>query len=63
MQAWYVEAARPSEGKPAAPEGSDGEIQGSRGSPKRVRDMDPLKGHYNKLRTTHHKMLLQILGA
>ena len=23
----------------------------------------PLKGHYTKLRTTHHGMLLQILGA
>ena len=23
----------------------------------------PLKGHYAKLRTTHHRMLLQILGA
>ena len=25
--------------------------------------MDPLKGHHAKLRTTHHKMLLRILGA
>ena len=25
--------------------------------------MDPLKGHYTKLRTTHHRMLLRILGA
>ena len=24
--------------------------------------MDPLKGHYAKLRTTHHRMLLRILG-
>ena len=23
----------------------------------------PLKGHYTKLRTTHHRMLLRILGA
>ena len=23
----------------------------------------PLKGHFNRLRTTHHSMLLQILGA
>ena len=28
-----------------------------------MRDTDPLKGHYIKLRTTHHRMLLQILEA
>ena len=26
-------------------------------------DMTPLKGHYTKLRTTHHRMLLRIVGA
>ena len=25
--------------------------------------LTPLKGHYNKLRTKHHRMLLRILGA
>ena len=30
----------------------------------RMRDMDPLKGHYTKLRTTHHHtMLLRLRGA
>ena len=32
---------RPKEGKSAAPEGPDGEIRGSEGSPIRMRDMDP----------------------
>ena len=37
---------RPPEGKSAAPDGPDGEIQGSRGSLIQMRDMDSLKGHY-----------------
>ena len=28
-----------------------------------MRDIDPLKVRYTKLRTTHHTMLLRILGA
>ena len=54
---------RPPEAKPASPESPDGEVRGSRGSLVRIRDMDSLKGHYAKLRTTHHRMLLRILGA
>ena len=51
----------PEKGKSAAAEGSDGEIRGSKGSPILMRGMDPLKDHYNKYRTAHHKMLLRIL--
>ena len=42
-----------------------GEMRGSRGSPIRMRDMDPLKGHYNRPRTrlTHYRMLVRFLGA
>ena len=43
--------------------GPDGEVRGSRGSLVRMRNMDPLKCHYAKLRTTHNRMLLRILGA
>ena len=61
LQALHAKAVRPTKGKSAAPEGPDGVIRGSRGSPIRIRDMD--KGHYNKLRTTHRRLLLRILGA
>ena len=59
-------AVRPPEGKSAAPEDSGGEIRGgikSRISPLRMCDMDPLKGHYNKLRIKHSRLLLQTLGT
>ena len=44
LQALHAGAVRPAEGKSTVPEGPDGEIRGSRGSPIRVRDMDPPKG-------------------
>ena len=51
-------------GKKSSAVSSDGDIRGSRGSLTRLmRDMDPHKGYYNKLCTTHHRMLLRILGA
>ena len=63
LQALHAGAVRPPEGKSAAPEGLVGEVRGSRGSLIRVRNTDPLKDHYTKLRTTHDRMLLRILGA
>ena len=63
LQALQAGTVRPLEGKPAASEGPDGEVRGSRSSFVRLRNMDPLKCHYAKLRTTHHRMLVQILGA
>ena len=62
-QALQAGTVRPPEGKSAAYEDPDGEVRGSRGFLIRMRDMDPLKGHYTKLCTTHHRMLLGILGA
>ena len=41
LQALHAGAVRPPEGKPAAPEGPDCEVRGSRDSLIRVRDMDP----------------------
>ena len=41
LQALYAGAVQPPEGKSAAPEDPDGEIRGSRGSPIRMRVMDP----------------------
>ena len=63
FQALHAGAVRPPKGTSAAPEGPDGEVQGSKGSLIRMRDTERLKGHYTKLRTTHHMMLLRILGA
>ena len=40
----HVGAIQPSKGKSAAPEDPDGEIQGNRGSPTRMRNMDPPYG-------------------
>ena len=54
IQALQAGTVRSSEGKSAASQGPDGEVRGSRGSLMRMRDMDPLKSHYTKLRTTHH---------
>ena len=39
------------------------ELESSRGSPIRMCDMTPLKGYYIKLHTSHHRMLLRIIGA
>ena len=63
IQALQAGTVRPTEGKSAASDGPDGEVRGSRGSLIRMRDMDPLKGHYTNLHPTHHRMLLRILGA
>ena len=64
LQALQAGTVRSPEAKSAASEGPDGEVRGSRGSLIRMHDMDPpVKGHYTKLRTTHHRMLLRILGA
>ena len=63
LQALHAGAVRRSEGTSAAAEGPDGEVQGSKDSLIRMRVMELLRGHYTKLRTTHHKMLLQILRA
>ena len=41
FQALQAGTVRPLEGKPAASEGADGEVQGSRSSFVRMRDMDP----------------------
>ena len=41
FQALQAGTVRPPEGKPAASEGEDGEVQGSRSSLVRMRDMDP----------------------
>ena len=41
FQALQAGTVRPPEGKPAAPEGADGEVRGSRSSLVRMRDMDP----------------------
>ena len=41
LQALQAGTARPPEGKPAASEGADGEVRGSRSSLVRMRDMDP----------------------
>ena len=41
LQALHAGAVRPPEGTPAAPEGPDGEVRGSRGSLVQMRDMDP----------------------
>ena len=60
-QALHAGVVQPPEGKPAGPDGPDGKIQGSRGSPARMRDMDASKGHYNKIRTAHNRMLLRSL--
>ena len=64
LQALQAGTVRPTEGKPAASEGPDGEVRGI------VEALlygcvtwTPLKCHYAKLRTTHHRMLLRILGA
>ena len=62
LQALHAGAVRPPEGKSAAPEGPDGEVLGSKGFLIRCATWTPLKGHY-KLRTTHRRMLLRILGA
>ena len=58
FQALQAGAVRPPEGKSTASEGPDGEVRGSRGVM-----WTSLKCHYAKLRTTHHRMLLRILGA
>ena len=42
LLAFNTGAVRMPAGKSAAPEGPDGEIRGSRGSPTRMHDMDPL---------------------
>ena len=41
LQALQAGTVRPPEGKPAASEGPDGEVRGSRSSLVRMRDMDP----------------------
>ena len=41
LQALQAVTIRPPEGKPAASEGADGEVRGSRSSLVRMRDMDP----------------------
>ena len=41
LQALQAGTVRPPEGKPAASEGPDGEVRGSRSSIVRMRDMDP----------------------
>ena len=41
LQALQTRTVRPLEGKPAASEGADGEVRGSRSSLVRMRDMDP----------------------
>ena len=41
LQALQAGTVRPPEGKPAASEGTDGEVRGSRSSLVRMRDMDP----------------------
>ena len=41
FQALQAGTVRPPEGKPAASEGADGEVRGSRSSLVRMRDMDP----------------------
>ena len=53
LQALHAGAVRPPEGTSPAPEGPDGEVQGSKDSLIRMRDMESLKGHYTKLRTSH----------
>ena len=63
LQALQAGTVRPPDGKSAASEGPDSEVRGSGDSLIRIRDMDPLKGHYTKLGTTHHRMLPRILGA
>ena len=59
----HAGSVQPFEGKSTAPEDADGEVRGSTSSLIRMYDMDPLKGYYTKLRATHHRMLLRILGA
>ena len=63
LQALHAGAIRRPEGTSAALEGPDGEVQGRKDSLIRMRVMELLRGHYTKLRTTHHKMLLRILRA
>ena len=63
FQALQAGTVRPPEGKPAASEGADGEVRGSRSSLVRMRDMDPTEVPLRQLRTTHHRMLLRLLGA
>ena len=63
LQALHAGAVQPPEGKSAAPEDPDGEVRGRTSSLIRMCDMNPLKGYYTKLRATHHRMLLRILGA
>ena len=61
LQAGHAGSVRPPEGPSPAPEGPDDTIRGGRGSLIRMRDMDPLKDLYRKLRKTDHRMLLRIL--
>ena len=65
LQALHAGAVRPPEDKSTAPEDPDTEIRGGTieallyGCVKWI----PLKDHYNMSLTTHHRMLLRILGA
>ena len=61
LQALHAGAARPPERKSTAPEGPDGEVLEA--FLYGCATWTPLKGHYTKLRITHHRMLLRILGA
>ena len=63
LQVLNAQAVRPPERTSAAPEGPDGEVRGSRGSLTMMCAMAPLEGPLRHLRTTHHRMLLRILGA
>ena len=63
LRALQAVTVRPPESKPAASEGPDGEVRGSRGSLIQMCAWTPLKGHYTKLRTTRHRMLLRTVGA
>ena len=59
-QALQAGTVRPPEGKPAASEGPDGEVRGSRGSLIRMRDMNPPEGLlHTKLRATHHRICFE----
>ena len=63
FQALQAGTVRPPEGKPAASEGADGEVRGSRSSLVRMRDVDPPEVPLRQAPYTHHRMLLRILGA
>ena len=60
LQALHAGAVRSPEGKSAAPEGPDGEIRGSRGSHKRMHNMDTPEGPLHQDLASIPRSLVQV---